>query len=73
MQPEAAACPQRDSLKARFHADFKVYREAVHQLDLCQPGDFNQVYEDAERARLAFENARAALNSHIAEHGCGKD
>ena len=71
MQPETAVCHERDSLKARLNADFKVYRDAVHQLDLCQPGDFNLVYEDAERARLAFENARIALNHHIAEHGCG--
>jgi hypothetical protein len=71
MQPKDGVCHERDTLKERFHADFKVYREAVHQLDLCQPADFNQVYEEAERARLAFEAARAALKSHLAEHGCG--
>jgi hypothetical protein len=40
-------------------------------LDSCSREDFNVFWEDAERARVAFENALAALNKHIGEHGCG--
>jgi hypothetical protein len=71
MQPTAAPCREREILESRYRADFKVYREAFHKLDSCPPGDFNVVYEGGERARVAFENARARLNSHIAAHGCG--
>jgi hypothetical protein len=71
MQPAVAPCPERKILEARFHADVRVYCDAVYRLDSCPREDFNVVWEDAERARTAFENARAALNKHIAEHGCG--
>jgi hypothetical protein len=40
-------------------------------LDTCQPEDFDRIHEDAEHARVAFEKARAKLDSHIEEHGCG--
>jgi hypothetical protein len=71
MQPAPARCPEREILEARYHADVRVYLGAAYRLDSCPRGDFDVVYEDAERARLAFENARARLNQHIAEHGCG--
>jgi hypothetical protein len=71
MQPAAAPCREREILEARFHADVRVYCDAVNRLDRCSPKDFSQVYEDAERAREAFENARIRLNRHIAEHECG--
>jgi hypothetical protein len=71
MQPKPEVCPERAILESRFHADVRVYRDAIDRLDACPPKDFEVVYEAAERARLAFENARFALNRHIAEHGCG--
>jgi hypothetical protein len=71
MQPAPARCPEREILEARFHADLRVYCDAVNRLDSCSCEDFNVTYEAAERASLAFENACAALNKHIAEHGCG--
>jgi hypothetical protein len=71
MQPAPARCPEREILEARYHADVRVYLDAVYRLDSCPREDFNVVWEDAERARVAFENARAALNKHIGEHGCG--
>jgi len=71
MQPAPARCPERDILEARYHADVKVYLDAAKRLASCSPGDFKQVHEDAEGARVAFENARTALNNHIAAHGCG--
>jgi hypothetical protein len=70
MQPAATPCPERDILKARYDADFKLYREATRQLDVCQPADFKTVYENAQRAKIAFEKALTALDKHIAEHGC---
>jgi hypothetical protein len=71
MQPAVAPCPERKILEARYHADVRVYWDAVYRLDSCPREDFDVTYEDAERARLAFEKARAALNRHRAEHGCG--
>ena len=58
-------------LEARYRADLKVYRAAIRQLDVCHPSEFKQVYENTERARLAFERAHFLLERHIAEHGCG--
>jgi hypothetical protein len=71
MQPAPARCSEREILEARYHADVRVYLDAVYRLDSCSREDFNVVWEDAKRARTAFENARSALNKHIAEHGCG--
>jgi hypothetical protein len=71
MQPAPARCREREILEARYHADVRVYLNAAYRLDSCSREDFDVVYEDAERAKLAFENARARLNQHIAEHGCG--
>jgi hypothetical protein len=76
MQPAAAGCPEREILEARFQADVRVYHDAINRLHDAintldfSSEDFNVVYEDAERARAAFENARAKLNTHIGEHGC---
>jgi hypothetical protein len=70
MQPAPARCTERKILEARYHADVRVYLDAVYRLDSCSRAYFNVVWEDAGRARLAFENARAALNKHIGEHGC---
>jgi len=70
MQPAPAKCAEREILEARFHADVRVYCDAIIRLDSCGPGEFDQTYEDAVRTREAFEHARAELNRHIAEHGC---
>jgi hypothetical protein len=71
MQPASSRCREHEILKARYKADLNVYRLAVRQLDLCDSRNFNRVYEDAERARVAFESAHSSLNNHVAEHKCG--
>jgi hypothetical protein len=71
MQPAIARYREFEILESRFHADVRVYVDATKRLDAYPPEDFKVVYEAAERAREAFENARAALNKHMAEHRCG--
>jgi len=58
-------------LQDRVRADLRVYRQAVVALEL-EPGreEFPAVHQTAERARLAYEAARATLEAHIAIHGC---
>ena len=73
MQPMEAPepCKDRQILKDRMRADLRVYRQAVVALEL-EPGpdDFPAVHKNAERARQAYEAARATLEAHIAVHGC---
>ena len=69
MQP-APACKEQEILKARHRADLKVYIDAIARLGPCKSDDFEQALDRVERARLALENARNALNSHISSHGC---
>ena len=71
MQPAAAPCREHEILRSRYRADLKVYIDATARLEPCPSEDFERAFKHAERARVAFENARDALNSHIAEHGCG--
>jgi len=71
MEAIAGICQEREILKSRYRADLKVYSQAIHQLDTCEPGEFNQTYKLVERARTAFANARNALEEHVAKHGCG--
>jgi hypothetical protein len=52
-------------------ADLRVYSQAVATLESeVEGGDFPVVHKNAERARLAYEAARATLEAHIAIHGC---
>jgi hypothetical protein len=54
-----------------MRADLRVYRQAVVALELePAPEYFPTVHKNAERARLAYEAARATLEAHIAIHGC---
>jgi hypothetical protein len=69
MQP-APSCRDHEILKGRYRADLRVYIAAAAMLENFERRDFAQTYEDAGRARLAWERARATLNAHVAEHGC---
>jgi len=54
-----------------MRADLRVYRQAVVALELePSPEEFPVVHKNMERARLAYEAARATLEAHIAIHGC---
>ena len=58
-------------LKDQMRNALKDYRQAVVALDLETRGqEFSVVHKNAERARLAYEAARATLETHIAGHGC---
>ena len=48
-----------------------AFGEAVSGLSpVLHAVEFDEAYEKATRARLAFEKALAALRQHCAEHGC---
>jgi len=71
MQVETSSCRDRKVLEGRYYADLRVYLYAVRGLE--QPltkREFDQAYENANRAKTAFEHARDLLNTHVAEHGC---
>jgi len=69
MQP-IPACKTYETLKSRARADLKVYKEAVVELQEQTGPDFREAHTRAERARLAYETARAKLDEHLASHGC---
>ena len=65
-------CFTRRLLQERYTADFKVYIEAMHQLDeLVGMEAFREAMERADHARLTFERSRDLLDQHVSEHGCG--
>jgi hypothetical protein len=73
MQPAPAECQERKILQGRYEADLKVYLSAVRSLEQpFNPKEFRQAYQNADLAKRAFENARDALNAHLAIHGCGR-
>jgi hypothetical protein len=71
MQSAPAACNERETLRERFRARLKVYRDATARVERCQSEDFNRASKYAERARLHVENTCTELDSHISSHGCG--
>ena len=68
MQPKG--CRVHQVLHGRMRADTPVYIDATKRLDSCKPEDFEQTYQAAESARVAFLKAREALAAHINEHQC---
>jgi hypothetical protein len=60
MQPAAASYRERQVLESRFHADVRVYCDAVQKLESCPAKDFKLIYEAAERPTLAVEKARSS-------------
>ena len=64
------ACETRRILVGRFHADLRVYVDYAMRLDGLMGAGFDAGYQHAERARIAFEQARFALKQHEVEHGC---
>ena len=71
MEPAPEFCRERKILDGRHRADLKIYLDAVGRLELSVGGEFERAYAYAERARLACEQSRIALDDHIAAHGCG--
>ena len=70
LKPETG-CATRRILYSRYVTDLWVYIDVLNQLDLTVgAADFDQAYDSANHARLAFEHSRDELRKHCAEHGC---
>ena len=68
VQPKG--CRVHQVLHGRLKADTRVYIDATKRLDTCKPEDFENTYQAAESARIAFLKAREVLAAHIIEHKC---
>jgi len=64
-------CNEGKILEGRHQANLKIYLDAVGRLERSLGEEFDRAYQYAERARLAFEKSRIALDDHFAGHGCG--
>lgn len=71
MRSIARLCKERDILEGRHRADLRIYLDAVGRLERSLGEEFERAYRYAERARLAYEEARITLSEHIEAHGCG--
>jgi hypothetical protein len=76
MQPVSApSCKSNRMLRTRLHADLKVYRDAVEQMDIAAmkgigAKEFDKLAKRTTSAQQAFLLARERLNGHLAGHGC---
>ena len=66
----APRCREHQILRGRLRADMKVYVDATRRLESCKTEEFEQIYQSAESARIAFLKAREVLAAHIIAHGC---
>ena len=72
IQPKPQCATMR-ILKSRYHANFRVYMEAVHSIeDAIGTVIFNEKYERVKRSQEAFELSKVQLNRHCQKHGCGE-
>jgi hypothetical protein len=70
---QSQECAERKILQGRERADRRIYVSMVAELNNpLSTKDFREAYARAERARLAYEDARDALEVHIEVHGCGE-
>jgi hypothetical protein len=70
MQP-SPDCNQRKALRERYHAAFRAYIDATDALNPMEFGsEFDDAYNKATWARLAFERIRNEYHQHTSEHGC---
>lgn len=70
MQP-CAECSERRTLWERYHAGLRAYIDATAALDSAMFGpNFDDAYNKASWARLAFETLRQQYQQHISEHRC---
>ena len=63
-------CAQERTLRQRYDAALKAYREMIAALGGVSGREFEDAYERAEGTRLRFVRARFDLRYHIQEHGC---
>ncbi len=65
-------CAQRDRLMASYRDSVREFVESVERLKAAERGDFVRGYSDSEIARCNCEQARVALEEHVAEHCCAE-
>jgi hypothetical protein len=65
-------CQEYRRLFEAYHQATSVHSRAVSDLSKAASGyrDYPALWQACEKARLASERARIALDAHIAEHGC---
>jgi hypothetical protein len=67
-------CEERRVLAGRVAADRKLYVGMIRELrDDLLAGEFREVYDRGERARVAYEAAMEALRSHLRIHRCAEE
>jgi len=62
-------CQDLDVLTHRYDAELVVYADAILSLESTGPG-FAEASKRADRALLAFRNARDQVSDHIRWHHC---
>jgi hypothetical protein len=68
MSLEGCVCQDRDVLTHRYDAELRVYADAVRSLESAIGLDVAEASKRADRALLAFENARDQISEHIRSH-----
>jgi len=63
-------CQDRLVLTHRYDAELRVYADAVRSLESASTPGFEEAFKRANRAFLAFENAREQVSEHIRSHHC---
>ena len=64
-------CMEHDELKELFQAAMRAYIDAAKSLEgLPQGVEFEQAYQVAQNAMLAFTRTRERFRAHVASHGC---
>ena len=68
------ACAEKQQLILAYQAQTKGYSAAVTALHKrtgrSSKTEYDAIYATAEDARMRATNAREALKTHTAEHGC---
>jgi hypothetical protein len=74
MPSSTRACSEKIRLVADYGAGVAAYYSAVSELEASMITGSAYAYEKghraSEEAHLMCENARKALNDHVADHGC---
>jgi len=62
---------EHEELKELFQAAMRAYIDAAKSLEgLPQGVEFEQAYQSAQNAMVAFTRTRERLRAHVAGHGC---
>jgi hypothetical protein len=73
-EPELAMCSGKEYLHHRFRIAVADYQRAFAlvnaRIGTLKQSDYEKLRAYIDQARTTSENARTALDRHIAEHGC---